>query len=98
MLHQLSTFSSVSVVRHFQEYTEPSETATSGGPRRTHPNPLHPAASNTDEEKVLLPLGETTLTNNLGIPIVVVVTKVCCLSNQIFLQGCIRNLNHLGKN
>ncbi len=84
MLHQLiDIIRLVSVVRHFQEYTEPSETATSGGPRRTHPNPLHPAASNTDEEKVLLPLGETTLTNNLGIPIVVVVTKVGHLSQSI---------------
>ena len=64
------------MVRHFQEYTEPMEGSTTGATRRTHPNPLHPAASNTDDDKVLLPLGESTLSNNLGIPVIVVVAKV----------------------
>ena len=64
------------VVRHFQEYTEPMEGSTTSATRRTHPNPLHPAASNTDDDKVLLPLGESTLSNNLGIPLIVVVAKV----------------------
>jgi dynein light intermediate chain 1 len=70
-----------SLVRQFQEYVEPEEGQTSSSTsRRGGPNPLHPTASNTDEEKVLLPLGETTLTNNLGIPIVVVVTKTDAIS------------------
>ena len=64
------------MVAHFQEYTEPMEGSTTSAPRRTHPNPLHPAASNTDDDKVLLPLGETTLSHNLGIPVIVVVAKV----------------------
>lgn len=53
------------MVRQFQEYVEPDESSQ----RRQNP------ASRSDDE-VLLPLGETTLTHNLGIPIVVVVTKV----------------------
>lgn len=66
----------IPVVRHFQEYIEPEEGQLIQSPPRRGPNPLHPTASGTEEEKVLLPLGETTLTNNLGIPLVVVVTKV----------------------
>ena len=76
----VSLLSTTTVVRHFQEYTEPEDStaskAASSSTRRVHPNPLHPAAPKTDEEKVLLPLGETTLTHNTGIPIIVVITKV----------------------
>ncbi|XP_064641728.1 cytoplasmic dynein 1 light intermediate chain 2-like isoform X2 [Lineus longissimus] len=69
-----------SLVTHFQEYVEPEEGKESHTqPARRGPNPLHPVASQ-DEDKVLLPLGETTLTHNLGIPIVVVVTKSDAIS------------------
>jgi len=52
---------------------------------RRDANPLHPQAPATSEEdKVLLPLGENILAQNLGIPIIVVITKV---------SVTIRNLN-----
>ena len=38
-----------------------------------------------DEDKVLLPLDENVLTDNLGIPVVVVVTKVGM--RQVYLGG-----------
>ena len=53
------------VVKQFQEYTEPGS-GEDGAPQRR----------SEEEESVLLPLGENTLTNNLGIPMVVVCTKV----------------------
>ncbi|XP_077983338.1 cytoplasmic dynein 1 light intermediate chain 2-like isoform X2 [Glandiceps talaboti] len=62
------------LTQHFQEYTEPEEGQNS--PRRTSA-----VTPTTDEEKVLLPLGETTLTLNLGVPIVVVVTKSDAISS-----------------
>ncbi|XP_070574846.1 cytoplasmic dynein 1 light intermediate chain 2-like isoform X2 [Ptychodera flava] len=62
------------LVQHFQEYTEPEEGQNS--PRRTSA-----VTPTTDEEKVLLPLGETTLVHNLGVPIVVVVTKTDAISS-----------------
>lgn len=66
------------MIRYFQEYVEPVEGQTSqSGPRRDH-NPLHPQMVHTESDKVQLPLGENTLTNNLGVPIVVVLTQVRC--------------------
>ena len=64
------------VVKQFQEYTEPG-----GGEDGT------PQRRSEEEESVLLPLGDNTLTHNLGIPVVVVCTKVhththrvlCCM-------------------
>lgn len=56
------------VVKQFQEYTEP------GGEDGT------PQRRGEDEESVLLPLGDNTLTHNLGIPVVVVCTKVHTLT------------------
>lgn len=53
------------VVKQFQEYTEPGGGEEGAPQRRTE-----------DEESVLLPLGDSTLTHNLGIPVVVVCTKV----------------------
>lgn len=53
------------VVKQFQEYTEPGS-GEDGTPQRR----------NEEEEGVLLPLGDNTLTHNLGIPVVVVCTKV----------------------
>lgn len=62
----------VSVARHFQEYMEPDD-ETSQSWRGTGPVGMRTSGS---DEKVLLPLGEDTLTHNLGIPIIVVITKV----------------------
>ena len=53
------------MVRQFQQYEEPGEGQAQSKRK-----------SKSDDEQVLLPLGENTLTHNLGIPIVVVVTKV----------------------
>lgn len=67
------------VLRQFQEYAEPDE--ASGGAatapvRRVGANPQHASAAEA-VEAVVLPLGENVLTENLGIPMVVVLTKVC---------------------
>ncbi|XP_078335547.1 cytoplasmic dynein 1 light intermediate chain 2-like isoform X2 [Crassostrea virginica] len=71
-----------SLVRFFQEYTEPDENSSGNQvpSHRRDVNPLHPTASHTEEDKVLLPLGENTLSQNLGIPIVVVITKSDAIS------------------
>ncbi|XP_074644368.1 cytoplasmic dynein 1 light intermediate chain 2-like isoform X2 [Tubulanus polymorphus] len=69
-----------SLVTYFQDYTEPSEESSHSQSQRRETNPLHPQPSSTDDDKVILPLGETTLTKNLGIPIVVVVTKSDAIS------------------
>ena len=61
-----------SVTRHFQEYAEPGD-ETSQSWRSTGPASMRTSMS---DDKVVLPLGEDTLTHNLGIPIVVVITKV----------------------
>lgn len=53
------------VVKQFQEYVEPGS-CEDGAPQRR----------SEDEESILLPLGDGTLTHNLGIPVVVVCTKV----------------------
>lgn len=58
-------FCMCAVVKQFQEYTEPGS-GEDGTPQRR----------GEDEESVLLPLGDGTLTHNLGIPMVVVCTKV----------------------
>uniref|UniRef100_A0AAX7T954 Dynein light intermediate chain n=1 Tax=Astatotilapia calliptera TaxID=8154 RepID=A0AAX7T954_ASTCA len=59
----------VMVVKQFQEYTEPG-TGEDGAPQRR----------SEEEESVLLPLGDNTLTHNLGIPVVVVCTKCDAIS------------------
>ncbi|GAB1600073.1 cytoplasmic dynein 1 light intermediate chain 2-like [Argonauta hians] len=71
-----------SLVRFFQEYSEPEEGAepTSQPPLRRDYNPLHPPPAGPSEESVLLPLPENTLNCNLGIPIVVLVTKTDAIS------------------
>ena len=51
---------SISVVKRFQGYVDPEEPEVPVG----------------EEEGVALPLGETTLTCNLGVPIIVVCCKV----------------------
>lgn len=56
------------VVKAFQEYTEPEDANPSSPQRRA------PTAG--EDETVVLPLGENTLTHNLGIPVLIVCTKV----------------------
>ncbi|XP_062343283.1 cytoplasmic dynein 1 light intermediate chain 1 isoform X2 [Osmerus eperlanus] len=56
------------LVKQFQEYVEPG--SEEGAPQRR----------SEEEESVLLPLGENTLTHNLGIPMVVVCTKCDAIS------------------
>lgn len=55
------------VVKQFQEYVEPGSDLEGVSPRRN---------AESEEESVVLPLGDNTLTHNLGIPLVVVCTKV----------------------
>ncbi|XP_038144875.1 cytoplasmic dynein 1 light intermediate chain 1 isoform X2 [Cyprinodon tularosa] len=57
------------IVKQFQEYTEPGS-GEDGTPQRR----------SDEEEGVLLPLGDNTLTHNLGIPVVVVCTKCDAIS------------------
>ncbi|KAL4624769.1 cytoplasmic dynein 1 light intermediate chain 1 isoform X2 [Arapaima gigas] len=63
------------LMRQFQEYMEP------GGDLSGSPQRRNPVAPDTDEEGVLLPLGENTLTHNLGVPLVVVCTKCDAISS-----------------
>ena len=49
------------MVKQFQSYTDPEEPAVS---------------TSGEEEGVVLPLGDTTLTCNLGVPVIVVCCKV----------------------
>lgn len=84
------------VVRFYQDYQEPEESQTSSpAPPRGDANPLHPSAPVSDEEKVVLPLSPNTLTQNLGIPIVVVLTKVSvslCMHNMMHIFSIIWKL------
>lgn len=58
------------VVRDFQEYTEPGEDFPASPQRRST------SLQEDKDDSVILPLGADTLTCNLGIPVVVVCTKV----------------------
>ncbi|KAK3610371.1 hypothetical protein CHS0354_008647 [Potamilus streckersoni] len=72
-----------SLIRFFQEYTEPDEShSVTQSTSRRDVNPLHPHSSNStsEEDGGLLPLGENILSQNLGIPIVVVITKSDAIS------------------
>lgn len=55
-------------MKAFQEYVEPEE-GYQGSPQRRAP-------PGQDDENVALPLGDNVLTHNLGIPVIVVCTKV----------------------
>ncbi len=57
------------MVKAFQEYAEPEE-STPASPQRRAP------AAGGEDESVLLPLGDNVLTHNLGIPVLIVCTKV----------------------
>ncbi|XP_051526664.1 cytoplasmic dynein 1 light intermediate chain 1-like isoform X7 [Myxocyprinus asiaticus] len=59
------------LVKEFQEYVEPGSDLD-GVPQRRNPE--------SEEESILLPLGDNTLTHNLGLPIVVVCTKCDAIS------------------
>uniref|UniRef100_A0A672SFJ3 Dynein light intermediate chain n=1 Tax=Sinocyclocheilus grahami TaxID=75366 RepID=A0A672SFJ3_SINGR len=59
------------LVKQFQEYVEPGSDLEAV-PQRRNPE--------SEEESVLLPLGDNTLTHNLGLPIVVVCTKCDAIS------------------
>ncbi|XP_031432520.1 cytoplasmic dynein 1 light intermediate chain 1 isoform X2 [Clupea harengus] len=57
------------LVRQFQEYREPGDDLTASPQRR------NPTMGEPDDDDVLLPLGDNTLTHNLGVPMMVVCTK-----------------------
>lgn len=57
-------------VRFWQEYLEPLDSSTHSESGAKVPS------METDTSHILLPLGESVLTNNIGFPIVVVITKV----------------------
>uniref|UniRef100_A0A8C7X7R1 Dynein light intermediate chain n=1 Tax=Oryzias sinensis TaxID=183150 RepID=A0A8C7X7R1_9TELE len=59
------------MVKAFQEYIEP-EDGTPSSPRR--------ATTSGEDEAVVLPLGENTLTHNFGIPVLIVCTKCDAVS------------------
>uniref|UniRef100_A0A8C4IC94 Dynein light intermediate chain n=1 Tax=Dicentrarchus labrax TaxID=13489 RepID=A0A8C4IC94_DICLA len=60
------------MVKAFQEYAEP-EDATPSSPQRRAPTA-------GEDEAVVLPLGDNTLTHNLGIPVLIVCTKCDAVS------------------
>ncbi|MGH0150751.1 UNVERIFIED_CONTAM: hypothetical protein FKN15_018487 [Acipenser sinensis] len=62
------------LVKHFQEYVELEEASQGSPQRRGHP------VLGTEDEEVVLPLGENVLTHNLGIPVLVVCTKCDAVS------------------
>lgn len=63
------------VIRDFQEYVEPGEDFPASPQRRTT------GAQEDRGDSVVLPLGADTLTHNLGLPVLVVCTKVSLLSD-----------------
>uniref|UniRef100_A0AAQ4PN02 Dynein light intermediate chain n=1 Tax=Gasterosteus aculeatus aculeatus TaxID=481459 RepID=A0AAQ4PN02_GASAC len=60
------------MVKAFQEYTEPEDAAPT--------SPLRRAPTAGEDEAVVLPLGDNTLTHNLGIPVLIVCTKCDAVS------------------
>ena len=71
---------SLTVVKQFQSYVDPEE---SSGP------------VGTEEEGVALPLGETTLICNIGIPIIVVCCKVSFYAIYVRVCVCCENIAFL---
>ncbi len=61
----------LAVLNKFREYREPEE----GEEEAKRSRPLS-ATTAAEEDDVMLPLGETILSNNLGLPIIVVTSKV----------------------
>uniref|UniRef100_A0AAY4A8X1 Dynein light intermediate chain n=1 Tax=Denticeps clupeoides TaxID=299321 RepID=A0AAY4A8X1_9TELE len=67
------------LMRQFQEYAEPGSDITASPQRR------NPTSSEAESDDVLLPLGDNTLTHNLGVPVMVVCTKcdtICSLEKE----------------
>lgn len=62
------------MVRDFQEYVEPGEDFPASPQRR------NTTSQEDKDDSVLLPLGADTLTHNLGVPVLVVCTKVSLLA------------------
>ncbi|XP_074522305.1 cytoplasmic dynein 1 light intermediate chain 2 isoform X1 [Halichoeres trimaculatus] len=60
------------MVKAFQEYAEPEEA--------TQPSPQRRPPAAEEDEAVVLPLGDNTLTHNLGIPVLIVCTKCDAVS------------------
>ena len=58
------------VTKDFQEYKDPEEIEEESKSKTR-------LLSEGEPDEVTLPLGENVLVNNLGIPIIIVVTKVC---------------------
>ncbi|XP_033123744.1 cytoplasmic dynein 1 light intermediate chain 2-like [Anneissia japonica] len=63
------------LIQQFQTYVEPDSTQETSGKKSTT------VVTPNEEEQVLLPLGETTLTHNLGVPVIVVCTKSDAVSS-----------------
>uniref|UniRef100_A0A8D0CC08 Dynein light intermediate chain n=1 Tax=Scleropages formosus TaxID=113540 RepID=A0A8D0CC08_SCLFO len=63
------------LARRFQEYTEPGSDLSASHQRR------NPTVTDAQEDGVMLPLSDGTLTHNLGIPVVVVCTKCDAISS-----------------
>lgn len=73
------------VIKEFQEYVEPEE-GYQGSPQRRGPS------SGQEDEHVSLPLGDNVLTHNLGIPVLVVCTKVRLCFCLLLCKGFIASL------
>lgn len=76
-------------MKDFQDYVEPEE-GCQGSPQRRGP-----LTSGPDEENVALPLGNNVLTHNLGIPVLVVCTKVCARELYAWLGLAVQQINKL---
>ncbi|XP_006635660.2 cytoplasmic dynein 1 light intermediate chain 1 [Lepisosteus oculatus] len=63
------------LVKQFQEYADPGADLTVSPQRR------NPSVPDGDDESIVLPLGENTLTHNLGVPVIVVCTKCDAISS-----------------
>ena len=70
----------VTVVRAWQEYIEPGDELEAGSPMKQR------ASRNLEnDDEVVLPLPENVLTRNLGLNVIVVVTKVSSLCKCSYL-------------
>ncbi|MBN3279581.1 DC1L1 protein, partial [Polyodon spathula] len=62
------------LMKQFQEYTNPGEDLSTSPQRR------NTSLQDEEDETVVLPLGENTLTHNLGVPLLVICTKCDAIS------------------
>eukprot|EP00794_Sanderia_malayensis_P018742 gene18742-20631_t len=69
------------LLNKFREYREPDEAEEEAKRSRSHAASATTSTTTTvEEDDVMLPLGETILSNNLGLPILVVTTKSDAMS------------------